>query len=315
VDKISKMKLFDEGWNKVRERIFDNQKRLGVIPQDARLPPWPKDVLKEWDQLSAQEQKLFIRQVEVFAAYAAYSDHEIGRVVQAFEDLGKLDNTLIIYINGDNGTSAEGGPMGTPNEVAFFNGLNQLPIDVQMKFYDVWGTEQTYNHMSAGWSWAFDTPFSWFKQNASQLGGVNQNMVVSWPARIKDKGGLREQFTHVIDVMPTILEAAGIPAPDMVDGIKQKPIEGTSFAYTVRRTERQGAVAAQHPVFRDDGPVGAVSRRLVREHQGESRTVGRVRSCQPGPAEQPGARTLQPRYRLQSDHRHRGEEPAEGRRR
>jgi arylsulfatase A-like enzyme len=147
-------------------------------------------------------------QVEIFAAYAAYSDHEIGRVIQAFEDLGKLDNTLIIYINGDNGTSAEGGPLGTPNEVAFFNGLNQLPVDVQMKFYDVWGTEQTYNHMSAGWSWAFDTPFDWFKQNASRLGGINQN-IVSWPARIKDKGALREQFMHVIDVVPTILEAAG----------------------------------------------------------------------------------------------------------
>ena len=139
VDKISKMKLFDEGWNKVRERIFDNQKRLGVIPQDAKLPPWPKDVLKEWDQLSADEQKLFIRQVEVFAAFAAYNDHEIGRVIQAFEDLGKLDNTLIIYINGDNGTSAEGGPMGTPNEVAWFNGINDLPAEVQMKFYDVVG--------------------------------------------------------------------------------------------------------------------------------------------------------------------------------
>ena len=232
VDKISKMKLFDEGWNKVRERIFENQKRLGVVPQDAKLPPWPKDVLKEWDTLSAEEQKLFIRQVEVFAAYAAYSDHEIGRVVQAFENLGKLDNTLIIYINGDNGTSAEGGPMGTPNEVAWFNGVNDLPAEVQMKFYDVWGTEQTYNHMSAGWSWTFDTPFRWFKQNASQLGGVNQNMVVSWPARIKDKGALREQFVHVIDVVPTILEAAGIRAPEIVDGIKQKPIEGTSFAYT-----------------------------------------------------------------------------------
>ena len=146
--------------------------------------------------------------------------------------MGRLDNTLVIYINGDNGTSAEGGPVGTPNEVAFFNGLNQLPIDVQMKFYDVWGTEQTYNHMSAGWSWAFDTPFDWFKQNASRLGGINQNMVVSWPARIKDKGGLREQFVHVIDVMPTILEAAGIRAPEQVDGIPQAPIEGTSFAYT-----------------------------------------------------------------------------------
>ena len=153
-------------------------------------------------------------------------------MVQGFDDLGKLDNTLIIYINGDNGTSAEGGPLGTPNEVAFFNGVNMMPAETQMKWYDVWGTEQTYNHMSAGWSWAFDTPFDWFKQNASRLGGVNQNMVVSWPARIKDAGALRQQFVHVIDVVPTILEAAGLQAPQVVDGIKQKPIEGTSFAYT-----------------------------------------------------------------------------------
>ena len=225
------MKLFDDGYEKLRERIFENQKKLGVIAKDSKLTPWPKEILKPWDQLSDTEKKLFIRQVEVFAAYAAYSDHEIGRVIQQFEDLGKLDNTLIIFINGDNGTSAEGGPNGTPNEVAFFNGV-QVPVDVQMKWYDVWGTEQTYNHMSAGWSWAFDTPFDWFKQNASRLGGINQNMVVSWPARIKDKGALREQFVHVIDVLPTILEAAGIRAPDTVDGIKQKPIEGTSFLYT-----------------------------------------------------------------------------------
>jgi arylsulfatase len=232
VEKIRAMKLFDEGYEKLRETILANQKRLGVVPQDTKLGPWPKEILKPWAELSAEEKKLFIRQVEVFAAYAAYSDHEIGRVIQHFEDLGKLDNTLVIYINGDNGTSAEGGPFGTPNEVAFFNGLNQLPIEVQMKFYDVWGTELTYNHMSAGWSWAFDTPFPWFKQNASALGGINQNMVVSWPARIKDKGALREQFIHVIDVVPTILEAAGIRAPEVVDGIKQKPIEGTSFLYT-----------------------------------------------------------------------------------
>ena len=150
VDKISAMHLFDDGYEKLRERIFENQKRLGVIPKDSKLSPWPNDVLKPWDQLSAEEKKLFIRQVEVFAAYAAYNDHEIGRVIQAFEDLGKLDNTLVIYINGDNGTSAEGGPLGTPNEVAFFNGLSELPVDVQMKFYDVWGTDLTYNHMSAG---------------------------------------------------------------------------------------------------------------------------------------------------------------------
>jgi arylsulfatase len=232
VDKISAMHLFDDGYEKLRERIFENQKRLGVVPKDAKLAPWPNDVLKPWDELTADEKKLFIRQVEVFAAYAAYNDYEIGRVVQHFRDLGRGDNTLVIYINGDNGTSAEGGPLGTPNEVAFFNGLNELPAEVQLKWYDVWGTEQTYNHMSAGWSWAFDTPFDWFKQNGSRLGGINQNMVVSWPARIKDKGALREQFVHVIDVVPTILEAAGIQAPEAVDGIKQHPIEGTSFAYT-----------------------------------------------------------------------------------
>jgi arylsulfatase len=146
--------------------------------------------------------------------------------------MGKLDDTLIIYINGDNGTSAEGGPLGTPNEVAFFNGVNMMPVDIQMKWYDVWGTEETYNHMSAGWSWAFDTPFTWFKQNASKLGGIRQNMAVSWPARITDKGGHRDQFMHVIDVVPTILEVTGIPAPETVDGITQAPIEGTSFAYT-----------------------------------------------------------------------------------
>ena len=125
MDKISAMHLFDDGYEKLRERIFENQKRLGVIPKDSKLTPWPKDMLKPWDQLSADEKKLFIRQVEVFAAYAAYNDHEIGRVIQHFEDLGKLDNTLIIYINGDNGTSAEGGPLGTPNEVAFFNGVSE----------------------------------------------------------------------------------------------------------------------------------------------------------------------------------------------
>jgi len=232
VEKISAMNLFDEGWNKLREQIFENQKRLGVIPADTQLEPWPTDLLKNWEDLSADEQKLFVRQVEVFAAYAAYNDHEIGRVVQAIEDMGKLDDTLIIYINGDNGTSAEGGPMGTPNEVAFFNGINMMPVEQQMQWYDEWGTEQTYNHMSAGWSWAFDTPFTWFKQNASKLGGIRQSMAVSWPARIKDTGGLREQFMHVIDVVPTLLEVTGIPAPETVDGIQQAPIEGVSFAYT-----------------------------------------------------------------------------------
>jgi len=232
VDKIHAMHLFDEGYNKLRDRIFENQKRLGVISRDARLAPWPEEHLKSWDKLTADEKKLFIKQAEVFAAFVAYSDHEIGRVIKSFSDIGQGDNTLVIYINGDNGTSAEGGPLGTPNEVAFFNGINEIPAAEQLKWYDVWGTDQTYNHMSAGWSWAFDTPFDWFKQNAQRLGGTNQNMAVSWPVRIKDKGGLREQFIHVIDVVPTILEAANIQAPETVDGVKQAPIEGISFGYT-----------------------------------------------------------------------------------
>jgi len=232
VAKIHDMHLFDKGYNELQKQIFENQKKLGVIPQNATLGPWPTSYIKNWVDLTPTEQKLFIKQVETFAAFGAYNDYEIGRVIDAIEEMGKLDNTLIIYINGDNGTSAEGGPWGTPNEVAFFNGISEMPIETQMKWYDVWGTDQTYNHMSAGWSWAFDSPFNWFKQNASKLGGVRQGMVVSWPNGIKDQGGFREQFTHVIDIVPTILEVTGIPAPETVDGIKQAPIEGTSFAYT-----------------------------------------------------------------------------------
>lgn len=260
VDKIRAMHLFDDGWEKLRERIFANQKKLGVVPQDAQLSPWPSSILKPWDQTTDEEKKLFIRQAEVFAAYVAYTDDSIGRVIQAVEDMGKLDNTLIIYINGDNGTSAEGGPLGTPNEVAFFNGLNMMPVETQMKWYDVWGTEQTYNHMSAGWSWAFDTPFSWFKQIASHLGGVRQGMAVSWPGHITDKGGIRNQFSHVIDVVPTILEATGIEAPETVDGIKQAPIEGVSFAYTfdaknaaapARHTTQYFEMMGDHAIYKD----------------------------------------------------------------
>ena len=232
VDKISSLHLFDDGWNKLREKIFENQKRLGVIPQDAKLTPWPKDLLKEWDQLTADEKKMFVRQADVFAAYTAYSDHEIGRVIQAVEEMGKLDNTLVIYINGDNGTSSEGTLIGTPNETAMFNGVN-VPVEDQLKyFYDAWGTEQTYPHMAVGWAWAFDAPFSWTKQIASHLGGIRQGMAISWPQVIKDKGGIRSQFHHVIDIVPTILEAAHVKAPATVDGIKQSPIEGVSMMYT-----------------------------------------------------------------------------------
>jgi arylsulfatase len=232
VKKIADMHLFDEGWNKVRERIFERQKKLGVIPADAKLTPWPTDLLKEWDQLSADEKKLFVRQADVFAAYVAYTDHEIGRVIQAVEDVGKLDNTLVIYIEGDNGTSAEGTMNGTPNEVAMFNGV-EVPVADQLKsFYDVWGSDQTYNHMAVAWSWAFDTPFAWTKQIASHFGGIKQGMAISWPKVITDKGGIRHQFHHVIDIVPTILEATRIKQPAVVNGVKQSPIEGVSMMYT-----------------------------------------------------------------------------------
>ena len=232
IKKVSDMHLFDDGWNKLREKIFENQKKLGVIPANTKLTPWPKDLLKEWDQLNADEKKMFIRQADVFAAYVAYTDHEIGRVIQAVEDMGKLDNTLIIYIEGDNGTSSEGTLNGTPNEVAMFNQVD-VSVEDQLKyFYDAWGSNKTYNHMAVPWAWAFDTPFMWTKQIVSHLGGVRQGMAISWPKVITDKGGIRNQFHHVIDVVPTILEAAKIKQPTTVDGIKQSPIEGVSMMYT-----------------------------------------------------------------------------------
>jgi len=232
IKKISDMHLFDKGWNDLRDQIFANQKRLGVIPQDAKMTPWPENLLKKWDALTPDEKKMFIRQADVYAAYLAYTDHEIGRVIQAVENMSKLDNTIIIYISGDNGSSAEGTLVGTPNEVAMFNGVN-VPVEDQLKyFYDAWGSDQTYNHMAVGWTWAFDTPFSWTKQIASHFGGVRQGIAISWPARIKDKGGTRWQFHHVIDIVPTLLEVTGIPAPQTVNGIRQKPIEGVSLAYT-----------------------------------------------------------------------------------
>ena len=232
VDKISAMHLFDPGWNKLRDQIFANQKKLGVIPQNAQLTPWPKDLLADWDTLSESDKKLFIRQANVYAAYLAYTDYEIGRVVQAVENAGKLDNTLIIYISGDNGSSAEGGVNGTPNEVASLNGIQQIPIPVSRLFEPFWGTDKTYNHMAVGWTWAFDTPFKWTKQVASHFGGTRQGMAIAWPGHIKDAGGIRWQFHHIIDIVPTILQASGIQAPDIVHGIKQNPIEGVSMAYT-----------------------------------------------------------------------------------
>jgi len=232
IDKISKMHLFDKGYQAVRQQIFENQKRLGVIPPNAKLTPWPTDIgLKTWDQHTPEEQKLLIKEADVYAAYLAYADHEIGRVVQAIDDMGKLDNTIIIYISGDNGASAEGSEMGTWNEVLPFNSINPTAAE-NMPFYDKWGDADTYPHYSYEWAWTFDTPYKWTKQIASYFGGTKNGMAISWPAKITDKGGIRWQFHHVVDIVPTLLEVTGIPAPIQVDGVAQEPIEGVSLAYT-----------------------------------------------------------------------------------
>ena len=238
IKKISDMHLFDKGWNNVREQIFANQKRLGVIPPNTQLTPWPDGQpayggakLAKWDTLSADQKKLFIRQADVFAAYAAYTDYEIGRVIQEIEDEGKLDNTLIIYICGDNGTSAEGSTVGTPFDMAALEAID-IPVADQLKYYDSWGSENTQPHMAVAWAWAFDTPFKWTKQIASHFGGTRQGLAISWPGHVTDVGGIRTQFHHLIDIAPTLLEVAGIQAPVMVNGIAQRPIEGVSMAYT-----------------------------------------------------------------------------------
>ena len=256
------MHLFDKGWNDLREQIFANQKRLGVIPANTKLTPWPDGQpeyggakLAKWDTLSPDEKKLFIRQADVFAAYAAYTDHEIGSVIQAVEDLGKLDNTLIIYICGDNGTSAEGSTVGTPFDMAALEAID-IPVADQLKYYDAWGSDKTQPHMAVAWAWAFDTPFKWTKQIASHFGGTRQGLAISWPGHITDVGGIRTQFHHLIDIVPTILEATGIQAPVMVNGIAQKPIEGVSMAYTFDKANANAPSKRDHAVFRNDGKSG-----------------------------------------------------------
>lgn len=223
---------FDEGWDVIRERIFEQQKKLGVIPKDTKLAKKPDDI-KDWKDLSDKEKKLFARQAEVFAAFLDMTDHETGRVIKAIEDMGELDNTLIFYIAGDNGTSAEGGMNGLYNEMTYFNAVEKgSDIDYMMQHYDDWGGPSTYPHMAAGWAVAFDSPFTWTKQVASNYGGTRNAMVVHWPDGIKAKGELRSQWHHVIDVVPTILEAAGLPEPRIVNGTPQRPIEGTSMLYS-----------------------------------------------------------------------------------
>lgn len=223
---------FDAGWDAIREQIYQNQLEKGYIPAGTKLAPKPADI-QDWEDLTPTEQKLFARQAEVFAGYLDMADTEIGRLVDAIEDIGDLDNTLIFYVAGDNGTSAEGLFTGLYNEMAYFNSEPKGgDVDFMLEYYDQWGNPDTYPHMSAGWAVAFDSPFTWTKQVASNYGGTRQGLAVHWPQGIKAKGELRSQWHHVIDVVPTILEAAGLPEPKEVNGVTQRPIEGTSMMYS-----------------------------------------------------------------------------------
>jgi arylsulfatase A-like enzyme len=218
---------FDQGWDKLREETLARQIKLGVVPPGTKLAPKPT-AIKDWATLSADEKKLFARQMEVFAGFAEYTDTEIGRLVNAIGDLGELDNTLVFYIVGDNGASAEGAMNGLFNEMTYFNGVSETVADI-LKHYDELGGPNTYGHYAAGWAVAGDTPFAWTKQVASSYGGTRNGLVVHWPKGVKAKGEVRSQWHHLIDIAPTILEAARIPEPKVVNGIPQTPIEGVSM--------------------------------------------------------------------------------------
>jgi arylsulfatase len=235
---------FDDGWDKIRQQTFDRQKAMGLIPKNTKLPPKPKDI-KNWDMLSADEKKLFSRQAEVFAGFLEHTDYEIGRLVAAIEEIGEMDNTLFIYIAGDNGTSAEGGFVGMFNEMTYFNGVVEKVEDLLPKL-DEWGGPYTFPHMAAGWAVAFDSPFMWTKQVASDFGGTRNGMVVHWPKGVKQRGEIRSQFGHVIDIAPTVLEAARLPEPKIVNGTPQTPIEGTSLLYTFNEANAEDRHTTQY---------------------------------------------------------------------
>ena len=247
---------FDQGWDRIREETLARQIGMGLVPPGTKLAPKPP-AIKDWDKLSDDERRLFARQAEVFAAFLDYTDHEIGRMLKAVEATGQADNTLVFYIAGDNGTSGEGGENGMFNEYTYFNGVPEKVPDM-LKLIDKWGGPETYPHMAAGWSVALNAPFGWMKQVASDFGGTRNGMVVHWPKGIKAKNEIRTQFSHVIDVAPTILEAAGLPEPKVVNGTPQIPIEGVSMAYTFddarapeRHTTQYFEIAGNRAIYHD----------------------------------------------------------------
>jgi len=256
---------FDQGWDRLREETLARQIKLGVVPPGTKLAPKPEPI-KDWSALSADEKKLFARQMEVFAGFGEYTDTEIGRLIQAIEATGQLDNTLVFYLLGDNGASAEGGMVGLFNEYSYFNGVHETVQDI-LKHYDELGGPTTYPHYAAGWAVAGDTPFTWTKQVASSYGGTRNGMVIHWPKGITAKGELRSQWHHVIDIAPTILEAAGLPEPKSVNGTVQTPIEGVSLAYTFadpkapgRHTTQYFEIFGNRAIYNDGWLAGTVHR-------------------------------------------------------
>jgi arylsulfatase A-like enzyme len=254
---------FDGGWDKMREETLERQKKMGLVPANTKLALKPKDI-KDWETLSAEEKKLFSHQMEVFAGYAAYADDETGRLIDAIDSLGQLDNTLIFYIMGDNGASGEGRMNGVLNEISMVNGMNE-PIEMQLKNMDKLGGPETNNHYAAGWAVAGDAPFAWVKQVASNFGGTRNGLVVHWPKGIKAKGEVRTQFHDVIDVTPTVLEAAGLPQPKEVNGFKQHPIEGVSMLYSFddakaadRHSTQYFEINANRAIYHDGWFAGTI---------------------------------------------------------
>jgi arylsulfatase len=254
---------FDQGWDVLREETLARQIAAGIVPPDTVLAPKPA-AIRDWDSLSEDEKTLFARQAEVFAAYTEYADHEIGRMIDAIEGLGELDNTLIFYIAGDNGTSAEGGENGMFNEYTYFNGVAEQVSDM-LPLIDRWGGPDTYPHMAAGWAVALNAPFTWVKQVASSFGGTRVGMAVHWPDGIAAQGEIRTQFGHVIDVAPTILEAVGLPEPTSVNGTPQVPMDGISLLYAFddadaaeRRTTQYFEIAGNRAIYHDGWLAGTI---------------------------------------------------------
>jgi arylsulfatase len=256
---------FDQGWDALREETLARQIKLGVVPAGTKLAPKP-EAIKDWATLSADEKKLFAHQMEVFAGFGEYADAEVGRLIQAIDATGQLNNTLVFYIVGDNGASAEGGTNGLFSEMTYFNGVQETVQDI-LKHYDELGGPTTYPHYAAGWAVAGDTPFEWTKQVASSYGGTRNGMVVHWPKGFTAKGELRSQWHHVVDIAPTILEAAGLPEPKSVNGTAQTPIEGVSMVYTFadtkapsRHTTQYFEIFGNRAIYNDGWLAGTVHR-------------------------------------------------------